>query len=210
MNSEIDECLSNIENILRTLSDKECINTLNDIRLRLHSFSPFQNEPVDCVLWFKSEKLRANSYNPNVMAPVEQRLLYTSLLTEGYTQPLVASKSSRFYTVVDGYHRMQQGKHKSALQSRLKGYLPVVLLNPTNDGEGERRAATVRHNRARGKHSILPMSDLVKELARLGWNDERIATELGMDRDEVLRLKQIGGLAEMFADEAFSEAWTVE
>lgn len=210
MNSEIDGLLNDIQNVLSPLSEEDYINILNYIRVRLHSLSPFKSEPVDCVIWAKTEKLRANDYNPNVMAPAEQKLLYTSLLTEGYTQPLVASKSSRFYTVVDGYHRMQHGKHKPALQARLKGYLPIVLLNPGSYGEGERRAATVRHNRARGKHAVQPMSGLVQELARLGWNDERIAKELGMDRDEVLRLKQIGGLVDMFTDEAFSEAWTVE
>lgn len=121
---------------------------------------------------------------------------------------MVVAQAGRGYSVVDGYHRMQLGKHKSRLRERLKGYLPVVLVHDT--GDGERRAATVRHNRARGQHAVTAMSDLVRDLARLGWDDERIAKELGMDADEVLRLKQISGLAEMFGDGMFSEAWTVE
>ncbi|ECW7869796.1 ParB-like nuclease domain-containing protein [Salmonella enterica subsp. enterica] len=209
MKTELEENLKSIENLLRGMSEEELLSTLNNIRSRLHELSPFRDEPVDCVLWIKASKLKANEYNPNVMAPTEQRLLYTSLLTEGYTQPVVATKGLRSFTVVDGYHRMQQGKHKPVLRERLKGYLPVVVLHHESD-EGERRAATVRHNRARGQHAVAAMSELVRDLSRLGWSDERTAKELGMDKDEVLRLKQISGLAEMFSDETFSEAWTVE
>ncbi|EFM2336851.1 TPA: ParB-like nuclease domain-containing protein [Escherichia coli] len=210
MNPEVEAVVQHLETVLSQLDEDNLILALNDIRTRLHALGPFRDEPVDCVLWLKAARVRANDYNPNVMAPAEQRLLYTSLLTEGYTQPVVATQEKWDYSVVDGYHRMQQGKHKAALQKRLKGYLPVVVLNAESGGAGERRAATVRHNRARGQHSVGMMSELVQELARLGWSDERTAQELGMDRDEVLRLKQIGGLSEMFADEAFSEAWTVE
>lgn len=215
MKTELEENLKSIENLLRGMSEDERLSTLNIIRSRLHDLSPFRDEPVDCVLWIKASKLKAsklkaNEYNPNVMAPTEQRLLYTSLLTEGYTQPVVATKGLKNFTVVDGYHRMQQGKHKPLLRERLKGYLPVVVLNHESNSEGERRAATVRHNRARGQHAVAAMSELVRDLSRLGWSDERTAKELGMDKDEVLRLKQISGLAEMFGDEIFSEAWTVE
>ncbi|EGQ5167790.1 ParB-like nuclease domain-containing protein [Salmonella enterica] len=210
MKTELEEKLKSIECLLRGMSEDERLSTLNIIRSRLHELSPFKDEPVDCVLWIKASKLKANEYNPNIMAPTEQRLLYTSLLTEGYTQPVVATKGLKNFTVVDGYHRMQQGKHKPVLRERLKGYLPVVILHHESGGEGERRAATVRHNRARGQHAVAAMSELVRDLSRLGWSDERTAKELGMDKDEVLRLKQISGLAEMFGDESFSEAWTVE
>lgn len=114
------------------------------------------------------EKVRANDYNPNVMAPVEQRLLHTSLLTEGYTQPVGVAQAGQGYSVVDGYHRMQLGKHKPRLRERLKGYLPVVLVHQESGGDAERRAATVRHNRARGQNAVTAMSDLVRDLARLG------------------------------------------
>ncbi|EAT4157193.1 ParB-like nuclease domain-containing protein [Salmonella enterica] len=210
MKIELEEHLKSIENLLLGMPEEELLTTLNTIRSRLHKLSPFRDEPVDCVLWIKARKLKANEYNPNVMAPTEQRLLYTSLLTEGYTQPVVAIKGMKNFTVVDGYHRMQQGKHKPALRERLRGYLPVVVLHHESDGEAERRAATVRHNRARGQHAVAAMSELVRDLSRLGWSDERTAKELGMDKDEVLRLKQISGLAEMFGHEEFSEAWTVE
>ncbi|EAM0989036.1 hypothetical protein FRO55_004766 [Salmonella enterica] len=120
------------------------------------------------------------------------------------------AQAGQGYSVVDGYHRMQLGKHKPRLRERLKGYLPVVLVHQESGGDAERRAATVRHNRARGQNAVTAMSDLVRDLARLGWEDGRIAKELGMDAEEVLRLKQISGLAELFGDETFSQAWTVE
>ncbi|EDM7409307.1 hypothetical protein CWG93_18960 [Salmonella enterica subsp. enterica serovar Sandiego] len=173
MNDMIEKNLQQLEAALREMDEAARTQALNTIRQRLHTLSPFRNEPVDCVLWLPAGKARANDYNPNVMAPAEQRLLHTSLLTEGYTQP-------------------------------------VVLVHETGGGDGERRAATVRHNRARGQHAVTAMSDLVRDLARLGWEGGRIAKELGMDADEVLRLKQISGLAEMFGEGSFSEAWTVE
>lgn len=210
MNRVMEESLQQLETILNGMDEAARTRALNIIRSRLHALSPFYHEPVDCVLWLPAGRVRANDYNPNVMAPAEQRLLHTSLLTEGYTQPVVVAQAGRGYSVVDGYHRMQLGKHKPRLRERLKGYLPVVVVHQTGGGEGERRAATVRHNRARGQHAVTAMSDLVRDLARLGWEDGRIAKELGMDADEVLRLKQISGLAEMFGDGAFSEAWTVE
>ncbi len=210
MNETMEKNLQQLEASLVEMDEVARIRVLNSIRQRLHNLSPFRHEPVDCVLWLSAAKVRANDYNPNVMAPAEQRLLYTSLLTEGYTQPVVAAQAGRGYSVVDGYHRMQLGKHKPHLRERLKGYLPVVLVHQTSGGDGERRAATVRHNRARGQHAVTAMSDLVRDLARLGWEDARIAKELGMDADEVLRLKQISGLAEMFGDGTFSAAWTVE
>lgn len=210
LNDMMEKNLQQLEAALREMDEAARTQALNTIRQRLHTLSPFRNEPVDCVLWLPAGKVRANDYNPNVMAPAEQRLLHTSLLTEGYTQPVVVAQAGRGYSVVDGYHRMQLGKHKPRLRERLKGYLPVVLVHETGGGDGERRAATVRHNRARGQHAVTAMSDLVRDLARLGWEDGRIAKELGMDADEVLRLKQISGLAEMFEDGAFSDAWTVE
>ncbi|EEM9319610.1 hypothetical protein GL390_09300 [Salmonella enterica] len=210
MNDMVEKKLKQLEAVLREMDEAARTQALNTIRQRLHALSPFSNEPVDCVLWLPAGKVRANDYNPNVMAPAEQRLLHTSLLTEGYTQPVVVAQAGRGYSVVDGYHRMQLGKHKPRLRERLNGYLPVVVVHQESGGDGERRAATVRHNRARGQHAVTAMSDLVRDLARLGWEDGRIATELGMDADEVLRLKQISGLAEMFGDGAFSDAWTVE
>lgn len=206
-----DELIQNIGQYFSTAkSDEEKIQTLNALRASLHRHSPFQKEPVDCVIWVKTDKIVNNDYNPNVMAPVEKRLLKHSLQTDGFTQPIVVSEEDGKYRVVDGFHRHMLGKSVTGVGARLNGYLPVTCVNASSSGEAERIAATIRHNRARGKHKISSMSDIVRDLHRLGWDNTRISRELGMDEDEVLRLKQISGLAELFAGEAYSQAWTVE
>ncbi len=190
------------------LNEEETIQALNHLRCILHEISPFSKEPVDCVLWVKADDVVANDYNPNVMAPGEKKLLKQSLEKDGFTQPVVVSEEKKHYLVVDGFHRQLLGR-KADTGKRLNGWLPVVRINPERKGQAARIAATIRHNRARGKHQITSMSDIVRDLSRLGWTDERIGTELGMDQDEVLRLKQISGLTELFQEEGFSPAWTV-
>ena len=131
-----------------------------------------------------------------------------SLEADGFTQPIVVVHSTaEEYEIVDGFHRHELGKAKASLRPRLKGYLPVACLERERH---ERMAATIRHNRARGRHQIHAMSEIVRELSQLGWSEERIGKDLGMDSDEVLRLKQINGLQELFADRRFSKAWTVK
>lgn len=137
--------------------------------------------------------------------------MFTSLETDGFTQPIVVLKQGRErYSIVDGFHRHELANGKAALKKRLKGYLPVTCLERSSARRDSLMAATIRHNRARGRHQIHAMSEIVQELARLGWTDEKIGKELGMDADEVLRLKQINGLVEMFGDRQFSQAWTVK
>lgn len=189
-------------------TEEDTIQALNHLRKVLHEVSPFAQEPVDCVLWVKANEVVANDYNPNVMAPSEKRLLKQSLEKDGFTQPVVVSEERNHYLVVDGFHRQLLGR-EAGTGKRLKGWLPVVCINPERKGLAERIAATIRHNRARGKHQVTSMSDIVRDLSRQGWTDERIGTELEMDRDEVLRLKQISGLTELFQEESFSSAWTV-
>jgi len=157
--------------------------------------------PVSRVQWVPAELVYANDYNPNKVAPPEMKLLEVSIKTDGYTQPIVVWKTEEGYEVVDGFHRHLVGKKLGM------SHLPVVVLNDENTSREERIAATIRHNRARGKHQVKAMSDIVVELSRRNWSDERIGKELGMEPDEVLRLKQITGLAELFADGDFSEAW---
>ncbi|EJP7814046.1 ParB-like nuclease domain-containing protein [Escherichia coli] len=201
---EIKTCLRSIESVeLKT-------EIINELRMVIHDESPFKNEPVDCVLWVPASKVTANNYNPNVMAPVEKKLLERSINKDGYTQPVVVAKFDENYLVVDGYHRHLVGKSSSALQKRLHGYLPVTKVAASRHGQKDRIAATIRHNRARGKHQVIAMSEIVRDLFRLGWNDKQIGKELGMDSDEVLRLKQISGLTELFEDEQYSQAWTIE
>jgi ParB-like chromosome segregation protein Spo0J len=186
------------------------IAALNAIRQALHAVSPFANEPVDCVLWVPSASVRANDYNPNTVAPVEMRLLELSIAEDGYTQPIVTGMVEDERETVDGYHRGAVGKTSKRVKKRTLGYLPVTTINAERLSRENRMASTIRHNRARGKHQVEAMSSIVTELVRRGWDNEKIANELGMDADEVLRLKQITGLAEMFADREFSEAWKIE
>lgn len=212
----ISDLVKDIKWLVVQLSDYtevERINALNEIRTALHEVSPFKNEPVDLVLWVPSGAIQANDYNPNTVAPPEMKLLETSILADGYTQPVVTFPEpgdDREYTVIDGFHRNRVGKESAEVRSRVKGYLPIVLAGDAGTPKENRMASTIRHNRARGKHGVTAMSEIVVELARRNWSDEKIAKELGMDADEVLRLKQITGLAEMFADREFSEAWEVE
>lgn len=188
----------------------EQITVMNAAKLALHEHSPFHNEPVDCVLWIASETIHANDYNPNNVAPPEMKLLELSIASDGYTQPIVAWHEEDGYEVVDGFHRHRIGTTSKKVRQRIQGYLPITVIRPDREGYADRVASTIRHNRARGKHQIQAMSEIVVDLSRRNHSDEWIARELGMDPDEVLRLKQISGLAEMFADQEFSEAWDVE
>ena len=193
---------------LAELDDDERIDAINAIRLALREHSPMKREPVDCVLWVRAEQLHANDYNPNSVAPPEMRLLQLSIMADGYTQPIVAWPDAEgSYEVVDGFHRNRVGREVGAVRKRVHGRLPIAVINTERTGKEDRIAATIRHNRARGKHQVDAMADIVLDLARRNWSDEKIATELGMEPDEVLRLKQITGLAELFAEREFSQAW---
>jgi ParB-like chromosome segregation protein Spo0J len=163
-----------------------------------------KNHPVSFVRWVLAELVYANDYNPNSVAKPEMELLELSILEDGYTQPIVVWETEKGYEVVDGFHRNIVGK-KLGLT-----HLPVVVVNAERIDKGDRIASTIRHNRARGKHQVGAMSDIVQELSRRNWSDTKIAKELGMEPDEVLRLKQITGLAEMFSDIEFSEAWEID
>lgn len=195
---------------LSALPQEELINGLNDARAALHAISPFKSEPVDFVRWVKNTTVHANDYNPNSVAPPEMELLRLSIRADGYTQPIVSMPHDGVFEVIDGFHRHRVGKECADIQSRVHGYLPVVQIRGSQEGKSDRMAATIRHNRARGKHKVEAMSDIVIELKRRNWSDEKICRELGMDQDEVLRLCQITGLAELFADQEFSRAWDVE
>tara|TARA_R100000789_G_C2989091_1_gene145612 strand:- start:145 stop:858 length:714 start_codon:yes stop_codon:yes gene_type:complete len=184
------------------------IDAINKIKLLLHEISPLKNEPVDCVLWVKNEMVHANDYNPNAVAPPEMELLRMSIENDGYTQPIVTmSNNDNTREVIDGFHRNRVGKECKDIQERVKGYLPVVTIREDRHDKADRIAATIRHNRARGKHRIDAMAEIVIDLKKRNWSDNKISKQLGMDADEVLRLSQITGLAEMFADKEFSEAW---
>jgi ParB-like chromosome segregation protein Spo0J len=203
--------LEELCNEVRKINDiDEKICLINKIKKSLHEVSPFKDEPVDCVIWEKQDNIHANDYNPNSVAPPEMELLYTSIKNDGYTQPIVSWHDSKSYEVVDGFHRHRVGREKSDVNERIHGYLPLVVINDKTSGKSDRMASTIRHNRARGKHSINSMSDIVIELKKRNWTDSRISKNLGMEPDEVLRLCQINGLSDAFKDREFSQGWEYE
>ena len=186
------------------------IEKINELRRELKKISPFNHEPVDCVQWVKQDLVKANDYNPNSVAPPEMELLHTSIKEDGYTQPIVVYAHDGIYEVVDGFHRNRVGKECEDIRERVKGYLPVVVINKDVSDKNQRIASTIRHNRARGKHQVQAMANIVLDLRRRNWSNEKIAKKLGMDADEVLRLSQVTGLAELFKDREFSQAWTCD
>lgn len=183
------------------------VEALNALRRVLAEFSPFAGEPVDTVEWAPAETVTANDYNPNAVAPPEMELLRLSIAADGYTQPIVTNAEGDARVVVDGFHRHRVGRECDDVRARVHGYLPVVQIRGDRQDRGDRIASTIRHNRARGQHQVIKMSDIVVELKRRNWSDKKIGTELGMDPDEVLRLSQVTGLAVAFKDRDFSEAW---
>lgn len=201
--------IEEIINSLRSLPKDQLIDKMNEIKIALHEISPFNSEPVDCVLWIKNEQVSANEYNPNSVAPPEMQLLEHSILEDGYTQPIVTFPKENGFEVVDGFHRSRVGKESKLVKERVHGYVPVVRIRESQEDLNHRMASTIRHNRARGKHKVQAMSDIVIELKRRNWSDSKIAKNLGMDEDEVLRLCQITGMAELFADADFSKSWDI-
>lgn len=165
--------------------------------------------PVYNVLAVPIEKVTANDYNPNSVAPPEMALLETSIWEDGYTQPVVVvhDKEKDVYVVVDGFHRYLTLKNSKRIFERERGMLPVVVLQKEMH---DRMASTIRHNRARGSHNIELMSTIVSELVEMGKGDAWICKHIGMSADELLRLKQITGVAALFANREFSASWEAE
>lgn len=162
--------------------------------------------PVYNVISVPINKIKPNTYNPNTVAPPEMRLLYESIKADGYTMPIVCyySRENDVYIIVDGFHRYRVMLEYKDIYDRENGRLPVSVIDKPID---QRMASTIRHNRARGNHSVDLMSNIVKELHELGRSDAWISKHLGMDKDEILRLKQITGLAALFKDVKFGKAW---
>lgn len=196
--------------LIQSLPLAERVEAINAVRERLHEISPFRDEPVDFVRWVSADSVVSNDYNPNSVAPPEMELLRVSIAADGYTQPIVTMPENGTHVVIDGFHRNRIGKECAEIRERVHGYLPAVRIKSSQSDMTDRMASTIRHNRARGKHRVDAMSDIVIELKRRNWSDEKIAKNLGMDADEILRLCQITGLSELFADQEFSAAWDIE
>lgn len=201
-----------LESALDDSSLAEQVDLINSIRERIHRLSPFKDEPVDFVRWIVNSDVVSNDYNPNKVAPTEMKLLELSILNDGYTQPIVTwgNNEKGVTEVIDGFHRSRVGKESKVVSNRVKGFLPTVDIRTEQSGKNDRMASTIRHNRARGKHQIDAMSEIVIELKNRNWRNARIARELGMDEEEVLRLCQLSGLEELFSDKDFSRSWEAD
>ena len=164
------------------------------------------NSPVYSVIAVPIEKIVPNDYNPNVMAPPEIKLLYDSIREDGYTMPIVCyhNKDADRYIIVDGFHRYRVMRDYPDIYEREGGMLPVSVIDKPLSG---RMASTIRHNRARGSHDVDLMSNIIRDLHDIGRSDAWISKHLGMDKDEILRLKQITGLAALFRETNFGQAW---
>jgi len=202
--SELSKKITELDTI-----DKK-IETLNYVRGELHLISPLKHHPVDYVFWEKSNKVEANEYNPNAVAPPEMQLLYESIFNDGYTMPIVSYKDSNIIRIVDGFHRRETERRNKDISESVYGYIPLTNIRNTQADNSNRMASTIRHNRARGTHNIELMSQIVSELVEMGKGDPWICKHVGMSIDELLRLKQITGLASLFQNKDFSESWEAD
>lgn len=214
--------IDHISSLIRELCDE--INNINDIekkidvlnfvRSKLHEVSPLKHHPVDFVFWVRSKKVEANDYNPNSVAPPEMKLLIRSIIEDGYTMPIVTYYEGEFnetkIKIVDGFHRRKSEQTTKEISDSTFGYLPITSIRESKIDKSNRMASTIRHNRARGSHSIELMTNIVSELTKSGMGDDWIMKQIGMDADELLRLKQLSGLAELFKNKEFSNSWEIQ
>lgn len=178
---------------------------LNSIREELYKLSPENSNPVDKVLWVKAEDVEANNYNPNSVAEKEMRLLYTSVREDGYTQPIVTiyDAERKKYIIVDGFHRNLIMRKYADIAERCHGRLPIVVIDKDID---QRMASTVRHNRARGSHSVDGMVNIIYTMMRDGKSEIEICEKLGLEQKEFVKLSFITGFAKIFKNYKFSQA----
>jgi|TARA_R110000744_G_scaffold40970_1_gene92915 ParB-like chromosome segregation protein Spo0J len=192
--------------LVKELSTENKIELIEEIKELLHSESPLKDQPVNRIRWVKIEEVSPNDYNPNSVAKKEMGLLYTSIKHDGYTQPIVTiqDQDTGMYVIIDGFHRYYTAKTNVDILERNKGYLPIVVLEKDIN---DRMASTVRHNRARGMHSIAGMSSMVFSMLENGWSDKDICNELGMGVEELVKLKHITGFSKLFEDAEYNKAW---
>jgi ParB-like chromosome segregation protein Spo0J len=182
------------------------VAVIEDIKAWLHEFSPQKEQPVNLVRWIPIEKVHANDYNPNSVAKNEMRLLYVSISHDGYTQPVVTvyDEEKDEYVIVDGFHRYTTMRLNKDIYDLNNGLLPVVVIQKSIN---DRMASTVRHNRARGKHSVSGMASMVFQMLENGWTDEAICAELGVEADELVRLKHVTGFSKLFENVEYRRSW---
>lgn len=197
------EIKSEIKKAFEKAPDK--IGFLNDIKELLFTLSPENWNPVDRVIWVQKEKVVANDYNPNHVAPKELSLLYTSIKEDGYTQPIVTvyDKERDIYVIIDGFHRNLVLRKYADIEKRNNGYLPIVVLEKNIN---QRMASTVRHNRARGSHSVDGMTNIIYSMMKDGMSESEICSKLGLEEREFTKLKYITGFAKIFKNYNYSKS----
>lgn len=192
--------------VIDSSHDLELQQAAQRARVSAAQFEAVESQPVADVRWVPLEKVSPNDYNPNSVAKIEMGLLRTSIMHDGYTQPVVTvyDQERDLYVIVDGFHRYYVMKTTPEIRERTGGLLPIVVINK---GMNDRMASTVRHNRARGKHSVEGMASMVFGMLDNGWGDAEICNELGMSPEELLRLKHITGFSKLFEDAPYRQAW---
>jgi ParB-like chromosome segregation protein Spo0J len=206
--NEIEIKAKELAELIAALPDAhEKVAALNQARAVLHEVSPLKHHPVDFVQWQRSEDVEGNEYNPNAVAPPEMRLLIHSIEEDGYTMPIVSFPDTDVIKIVDGFHRRKAERTSASIHRSTFGYIPLSTIRPEKREISDRMASTIRHNRARGTHSVDLMVNIVAELTEAGMGNDWIMKHIGMDADELLRLKQISGLAALFKNKPYSKAW---
>ena len=211
MNQDILNKASELAQMIDSIQDRdEKIQVLNAARKILHNISPLKHHPVDYIQWQKSEDVEGNEYNPNAVAPPEMKLLIRSIEEDGFTMPIVTFPDRDCIKIVDGFHRRKSERTSSKIHESTFGYIPISTIREEKRAISDRMASTIRHNRARGTRSVDLMVNIVAELTEAGMGNDWIMKHIGMDADELLRLKQVSGLAALFKDRAYSKAWEVK
>lgn len=192
-----------IEEMMNGSADK--VEFINELKQVVYELSPEKENPVDRVLWVKKEMVIANNYNPNSVAEKEMKLLYTSVKEDGYTQPIVTiwDEAMQKYVIVDGFHRNLVMRKYKDIEERCHGRLPIVVIDKNID---QRMASTVRHNRARGSHSVDGMVNILFSMMKNGCSEREICEKLGMEKKEFQKMKYITGFAKLFKNYEYSKA----
>lgn len=205
----VENIIEELRAALQQVDPNQVGNLIADIKEVLHEASPQREMPVDIIRWIPIEKVTANEYNPNSVAKKELSLLQLSIMNDGYTQPIVTiwDEEKQKYVIIDGFHRYFSCLTNEEIQSRTHGCVPIVVLDKSM---ADRMASTVRHNRARGKHSVEGMSSLVFQMLEEGESDEDICNQLGMEPEELVKLKHVTGFSKLFEDVHYRRAWETE
>lgn len=209
---ELAEALA--KHIEDTFDVDEQIDLLNEVRAILHEVSPLKHHPADCTYWIRSAKVERNEYNPNHVDRQNMKALAQSIRASGYTMSIVgfvmdktASIKDWAIKIVDGFHRRKTEQLNADISKSTHHRVPVTIIRADQEDKNARIAATVLHNRARGAHGIEPMSSLVAEMVQNGASDAEISVKLGMEADEVLRLKQLTNMPELFKNMDYTPSW---